>query len=95
MPGHMKAGGSKEVDPDPAPFLIVSFEIKKEDSLKPYNANKSVWVPDGEGGYDEAMIDTVDGDKISCKVGNQKCLRVLNACMSILPRWRTLMMSQT
>ena len=43
--------------------------MKKEDSLKPYDAKKSVWVPDGEGGFDEAMIDTVDGDKVNVKVG--------------------------
>merc|ERR1711970_137486 len=69
MPGHVKTGGPKEADPDPSPFLFVSFEIKKEDSLKPYDAKKSVWVPDGEGGFDEAMIDTVDGDKVNVKVG--------------------------
>ncbi len=44
---------------DPAPFLFVSFEMKKEDSLKPYDPKKSVWVPDGEGGYDEALITEV------------------------------------
>ena len=69
MPGHVKAGGPKEADPDPSPFLIVSFEMKKEDSLKPYDPKKSVWVPDGEGGYDEAMIDEIDGDKVTVKVG--------------------------
>ena len=70
MPGHVKTGGgSKEADPDPSQFLWVSFEMKKEDSLKPYDAKKSVWVPDGEGGYDEALIDTVDGDKVTVKVG--------------------------
>jgi len=69
MPGHVKTGGPKEADPDPSEFLIVSFEMKKEDSLKPYDAKKSVWVPDGEGGFDEAMIDTVDGDKVNVKVG--------------------------
>merc|ERR1711970_229704 len=69
MPGHVKAGGPKEADPDPSPFLIVSFEMKKEDSLKPYDAKKSVWVPDGEGGFDEAMIEEIDGDKLTVKVG--------------------------
>ena len=33
------------------------------------DAKKSVWVPDGEGGFDEALIDTVDGDKVNVKVG--------------------------
>jgi len=69
MPGHVKAGGSKEPDPDPTPFLYVSFEMKKEDSLKPYDPKKSVWVPDGEGGFDEAMISEVKGDMIDVKVG--------------------------
>ena len=54
---------------DPTPWLILSFEMKKEDALKPYDAKKSVWVPDGEGGFDEAMIDSVDGDKVNVKVG--------------------------
>ena len=69
MPGHVKTGGPKEADPDPSEFLIVSFEMKKEDALKPYDAKKSVWVPDGEGGYDEAMIESIDGDKVQVKVG--------------------------
>ena len=69
MPGHVKTGGPKEADPDPSEFLLVSFEMKKEDSLKPYDPKKSVWVPDGEGGYDEALIDSVDGDKVTVKVG--------------------------
>merc|ERR1712212_649254 len=69
MPGHVKAGGSKEPDPDPTPFLYVSFEMKKEDSLKPYDPKKSVWVPDGEGGFDEALISEVKGDNIDVKVG--------------------------
>lgn len=43
--------------------------MKKEDSLKPYDAKKSVWVPDGEGGFDEGLITAVDGDKIDVKVG--------------------------
>ena len=75
MPGHVKSGGSKGADPDPAPFLFVSFEMKKEDSLKPYDAKKSVWVPDGEGGYDEGMIQEVKGDMIDVKV------RILTHCL--------------
>ena len=47
MPGHVKKGGKQEQDPDPSPWLVLSFEMKKEDSLKPYDAKKSVGVPDG------------------------------------------------
>jgi hypothetical protein len=54
--------------PDPAPFLFVSFEMKKEDSLKPYDPKKSVWVPDGEGGYDEALITEVKFLTLGSKV---------------------------
>ena len=69
MPGHVKKGGKQEADPDPSPWLVVSNEMRKEDFLKPYDAKKSVWVPDGEGGFDEALIDSVDGDKVHVKVG--------------------------
>jgi len=85
MPGHVKAGGNKEADPDPAQFLWITDEMKKEDSLKPYDAKKSVWVPDGEGGFDEAMIDTVDGDKVSCKVGWEPKTFKSAQCMQVNP----------
>jgi len=85
MPGHVKAGGNKEQDPDPSQFLWVTDEQKKEDSLKPYDAKKSVWVPDGEGGYDEAMIDTVDGDKVACKIGWEPKTFKSAQCMQVNP----------
>ena len=85
MPGHVKAGGSKEADPDPTPFLMVTFEMKKEDSLKPYDAKKSVWVPDGEGGFDEAMIDEIDGEKVSVKVGWEPKVFKVSQMMQINP----------
>ena len=76
---------------DPSPFLWVSFEMKKEDSLKPYDAKKSVWVPDGEGGFDEAMIDTVDGDKVNVKVGWEpktfKSAQVMQVIVEEHKRW--------
>ena len=111
MPGHVKTGGSKEADPDPSEFLWVSFEMKKEDSLKPYDAKKSVWVPDGEGGFDEALIDTVDGDKVNVKVGWEpktfKSAQVMQVILDHLKnilnplfrsthlRWRSLMTCPT
>ena len=52
------------------PYLVVSFEMKKEDALKPYDAKKSVWVPNKEdGGFDEGLLQSVDGGKASVKVG--------------------------
>jgi len=70
MPGHVKVGGKNEPDPDPLPYLVVSFEMKKEDALKPYDAKKSVWVPNKEdGGFDEGLLQSVDGGKASVKVG--------------------------
>ena len=69
MPGHVKKGGKQEQDPDPSPWLVISAEAKKEDSLKPYDAKKSAWVPDGAGGFNEALIESVDGEKVSVKVG--------------------------
>ena len=44
--------------------------MKKEDSLKPYDPKKSVWVPNKEeGGFDEGLLQSVEGGKASVKVG--------------------------
>ena len=38
--------------------------------MKPYDAKKSVWVPNKEeGGYDEGLLQSVEGDKATVKVG--------------------------
>ena len=50
-------------------MFVILIITRKEDFLKPYDAKKSVWVPDGEGGFDEALIDSVEGDKVHVKVG--------------------------
>ena len=34
MPGHVKRGGTGEPDPDPTPFLYVSFNEKQKDMAK-------------------------------------------------------------
>ena len=34
MPGHEKKGGKKEPDPDPSPYLCVSYEEKQKDLAK-------------------------------------------------------------
>ena len=59
--------------------------MKKEDSLKPYDAKKSVWVPDGEGGFDEAMITEVKGDMIDVKVGWEPKTFKADQCQQINP----------
>jgi len=67
MPGHVK----KTEGPDPCPdqWLIVSDELKVKLKAKPYDPKKSVWVPDkATGGYDEGLIDSIDGEKVSVKI---------------------------
>ena len=67
MPGHVKK--STGPDPDPSPWLIVSDELKVKLKSKPYDPKKSCWVPNkGTGGYDEGLIESADGDKISVKI---------------------------
>ena len=64
MPGHVKK--SEGPDPDPDPWLIVSDELKVKRNSKPYDAKKSCWVPDkATGGYDEGIIDSTDGNKVT------------------------------
>ena len=69
MPGHVKLGKAGEPDPDPAPYLVVTLEMKREDAMKPYDPKKSYWVPDGKGGFCEAMLEKMDGDKADVIIG--------------------------
>ena len=67
MPGHIKKTDGP--DPDPSPWLIVSDDLKVKLKSKPYDPKKSCWVPDkATGGYDEGLIESADGDKISVKL---------------------------
>ena len=70
MPGHIKLGKSGEPDPDPAPYLIVSMEMKRNDMLKAYDAKKSYWCSDDRGGYTECMLENDDGTKATVMCGH-------------------------
>merc|ERR1711936_723648 len=75
MPGHVK----KTDGPDPCPdqWLIVSDELKVKLKAKPYDPKKSVWVPEkGTGGYLEGLIDSMDGEKVSVKLIDDKSIKV-------------------
>jgi len=72
MPGHVKLGKAGEPDPDPAPYLIISMEMKRADMLKPYDPKKSYWCPDGKGGYMESMLENDDGTKATVMCGHEK-----------------------
>ena len=71
MPGHVKLGKPGEPDPDPSPYLIISMDMKRADMLKPYDPKKSVWVPDGKGGYCEGLLDSEDGAKTTVMCGHE------------------------
>ena len=73
MPGHVKLGKSGEPDPDPSCYLIISMDMKRADMLKPYDPKKSVWVPDGKGGYCEGLLDNDDGAKSTVMCGHEVC----------------------
>ena len=67
MPGHIAK--TEGPDPDPDPWLVVSPELKKKLLAKPYDAKKSCWVPDkASGGYNEGLIESKDGEKVSVKL---------------------------
>ena len=60
MPGHIKLVKGA-VDPDPTEFLLPSIECKRADQQKPYDAKKSVWIPDPKsGGYREGLLESGD-----------------------------------
>merc|ERR1712061_198255 len=69
MPGHQKKAKPGEVDPDPLPFLVVTLDMKREFMQKPYDAKKSFWCPDGQGGFAECMLEEDDGTKAKVVVG--------------------------
>jgi len=70
MPGHIKKTSGP--DPDPSPWLCVSYELKEKNKLKPYDPKKSVWVPNkADGGYLEGLLESKDGAKVSVKVGGE------------------------
>ena len=71
MPGHVKLGKPGEPDPDPAPYLIVSLEMKREDMLKPYDPKKSVWVPTDDHGFREGLLESDDGTKAVVMCGHE------------------------
>ena len=71
MPGHIKLGKPGEPDPDPAPYLVVSLEMKREDMLKPYDPKKSVWVPTDDHGFREGLLESDDGTKAVVMCGHE------------------------
>jgi hypothetical protein len=40
MPGNEKRSGPEAADPDPAPYLYLTFEMKRNDMAKPYDAKR-------------------------------------------------------
>ncbi len=71
MPGHVKLGKPGEPDPDPAPYLIISMDMKRADMLKPYDPKKSYWAPDGQGGFKESLVVEDDGKKATVMIGHE------------------------
>ena len=76
MPGHIKLVKGA-VDPDPTEFLLPNIEMKRADQQKPYDAKKSVWIPDPKsGGYREGILESGDYEDPASKcvvaVGHEK-----------------------
>merc|ERR1739844_800541 len=70
-------GKSDGPDPDPDPWLVVSYDLRKKLNSKPYDPKKSCWVPDkATGGYWEGLIESSEGDKVSVKILETKETKV-------------------
>ncbi len=84
MPGHVKK--STGPDPDPSPWLIVSPELKEKLKAKPYDAKKSCWTPDkATGGYNEGLIESTDGDKVTVKILTNNEVRINQIFLPSIP----------
>ena len=55
-------------DPDPAPFLFVSAEIKARIAEKAYDPKRSAYVPHPEEKFAEGMIEETNGNKVKVKI---------------------------
>ena len=82
MPGHEKKKKNADGDPDPSEYLIVSMDMKREDQAKPYDTKKSFWVPDGQGGYIESVLESDDGKVAKVVVKGYEVSRYLNQMKS-------------
>jgi len=75
MPGNIKK--TEGPDPDPDPWLVVSPELKVKLKSKPYDPKKSCWVPEkATGGYQEGLIESTDGDKVTVTILETKDKKV-------------------
>jgi hypothetical protein len=56
--------------------LIVSPELKVKLKSKPYDPKKSCWVPNkATHGYDEGLIESSDGEKVTVMILENKEVR--------------------
>ena len=55
-------------DPDPAPFLFVSAEIKAKIAEKAYDPKRSAYVPHPEEKFAEGLIEETNGNKVKVKI---------------------------
>merc|ERR1739848_906948 len=72
-----------QADPDPTEFLLPSIDMKRADQQKPYDAKKSVWIPDPKtGGYREGILESgdIEDPASKCVVGvaHEKCEDMVN-----------------
>ena len=96
MPGNIKKCTGP--DPDPSPWLEVKDVHREKSKAKPYDAKKSVWVPNSnkeEGGYFEGHLsegevkyDTFNaGGKLSILVkGETKVFKAETVCQVNPPK---------
>ena len=67
MPGT-KIELTKGDDPDPAPYLFVSAEIKQKIAEKAYDPKRSCYVPHSEEKFCEGLIEETNGNKVKVKI---------------------------
>ena len=67
MPGtkiELKTGD----DPDPAPYLFVSAELKQKIAEKVYDPKRSCYVPHPEEKFCEGVVEETNGNKVKVKI---------------------------
>jgi len=68
MPGTKIVINSGEADPDPAPYLFVSAEIKQKIAEKKYDPKRSCYVPHPDEKFCEGLIQETAGGKVKVQI---------------------------
>jgi hypothetical protein len=91
MPGNEKRSGPEAADPDPAPYLYLTFEMKRNDMAKPYDAKRYGHRLKGLGIFARTYISLYDLLKYDGFLKREviNCFKPPESSILIPKQWKT------